>query len=100
MTAKATPPEDTEPKAEDREETGYSYPALKLQQNGHVIYFITIPIDDLFPMPSSSDTAKIPKLAINASSSSDAPTTSRNTWPPRENLFRSTSSCQLSRPLS
>ncbi len=33
----------------DREDPEYSYPAFKLHQNGHVIYFTTIPIDDLFP---------------------------------------------------
>jgi DGQHR domain-containing protein len=49
MTAKANPSEEGETKAEDREDTEYSYPALKLQQNGHVIYYTTIPVDDLFP---------------------------------------------------
>lgn len=48
MTAKANPSEG-DAKPEDREETEYSYPALKLHQNGHVIYYTTIPIDDLFP---------------------------------------------------
>ena len=52
MTIKAHSPEDAESKPEDREgreDPEYSYPALKLHQNGHVIYFTTIPIDDLFP---------------------------------------------------
>lgn len=43
------PADEGETKAEDRDDTEYSYPALKLQQNGHVIYYTTIPVDDLFP---------------------------------------------------
>ena len=34
---------------DEREETQYSYPALKIHQNGHDIYHTTIPVDDLFP---------------------------------------------------
>lgn len=49
MTSKPTSSEDAEPKPEEREDPEYSYPALKLHQNGHDIYFTTIPIDDLFP---------------------------------------------------
>ena len=49
MTAKANSSEEADLKPENREETEYSYPALKLHQNGHVIYFTIIPIDDLFP---------------------------------------------------
>lgn len=55
MTVKAKRLQDSEPQpedredAEDREGTTYSYPALKTRQNGHDIYHMTIPIDDLFP---------------------------------------------------
>lgn len=50
MTTKVNPPEEGSPRPDDRDgrdEPEYSYPALKLQQNGHVSYFTTIPIDDL-----------------------------------------------------
>ena len=52
MTAKNGTPPDAAPKpegGEEREETKYSYPVLKLHQNGHDIFLTTIPIDDLFP---------------------------------------------------
>jgi DNA sulfur modification protein DndB len=52
MTTKNGSPPDATPKSEggdEREETKYSYPVLKLHQNGHDIYLTTIPIDDLFP---------------------------------------------------
>lgn len=55
MTSKVKPAQDFEPQPEDheevegREDTEYSYPALKTHQNGHDIYHMTIPIDDLFP---------------------------------------------------
>lgn len=49
MTSKTSPADDAEPRPEEREDPEYSYPALKLHQNGHDIYFTTIPIDDLFP---------------------------------------------------
>src|SRR3954468_4879293 len=46
MTRKTGASDDTE---DEREDPLYSYPALKVDQNGHLIYFTTIPIDDLFP---------------------------------------------------
>ena len=52
MTAKnGSPPEGTQKPdgSDEREETKYSYPVLKLHQNGQDIYLTTIPIDDLFP---------------------------------------------------
>lgn len=46
MTRKTGASDDPE---DEREDPLYSYPALKVDQNGHLIYFTTIPIDDLFP---------------------------------------------------
>src|SRR5262245_44324288 len=55
MSSKARPFPESESQSEEREDaderegTAYSYPALKTRQNGHDIYHMTIPIDDLFP---------------------------------------------------
>ncbi len=55
MTSKAKSQQESSSQAEDRddtderEETQYSYPALKIHQNGHDIYHTSIPVDDLFP---------------------------------------------------
>ncbi len=45
----APPQADERDDADEREETLYSYGALKIHQNGHDIYHASIPIDDLFP---------------------------------------------------
>ncbi len=54
MTTKDAPPDDdeSESKSEEREDRKYSYPALKIHQNGHDIYLTTIPVGDVFPYAS------------------------------------------------
>lgn len=77
MAAKAKPPHDSVPQSEEREDTeeregtAYSYPALKLHQNSHVIYFRISrlsPSTTSFPTHSSSAIARTPKKATSASS--------------------------------
>jgi len=46
MSAKASGLDDTEI---ERDGGDHSYPAHKIHQNGHDIYYTTIPVDDLFP---------------------------------------------------
>ena len=57
MTTKNVPPDDDESDSkseerEDREDRKYSYPALKVHQNGHDIFLTTIPVGDVFPYAS------------------------------------------------
>ena len=54
MSTKNGPPDDDESASkseerEEREDHKYSYPALKLHQNGHDMFMTTIPIGDSFP---------------------------------------------------
>jgi DGQHR domain-containing protein len=58
MSTKNDPPDDDESESEDREDREeredrkYSYPALKLHQNGHDMFMTTIPDGDVFPYTS------------------------------------------------
>lgn len=60
MSTKNGPPDDDESESkpeereerEERENRQYSYPALKLYQNGHVMFLTTIPDGDVFPYTS------------------------------------------------